>query len=84
MSNGYLLGELLYRTNQIQNFSKFQRDLTSNAKINNFCMLEPALRGLNIKFDAQVAHAIMQGKPGAVATVLYKVRLRDICYWAPP
>ena len=74
MKNGFLLGELLYRHNQLQTFGKFIRSDTADAKINNWCLIEPVLRSMSIKFDAQLANAIMQGKPGAASAVLYKVR----------
>ena len=73
MRNGFLLGELLFRHNQLHSFGKFQRTNSSDAKINNFCLVESSLRAMNVKFDAQTANAIMQGKPGAASTVLYKV-----------
>lgn len=73
MRNGFLLGELLFRHNQLHTFGKFLRTNNSDAKINNWCLIEPALRAMNIKFDAQMANSIMQGKPGAASTVLYKV-----------
>lgn len=44
--------------------------------MNNFILLEPSLRRLGIKFDAQVAYDIMQAKPGVIAQLLYQARLR--------
>ena len=73
MRNGFVFGELLFHHNQLHSFGKFLRTNTSDAKINNFCLIEPSLRAMNVKFDAQTAYAIMQGKPGAASTVLYKV-----------
>ena len=41
---------------------QFNKKLTPDNQIQNYCLLEPTLRRLNIKFDALVAYGIMQGK----------------------
>jgi len=40
-----------------------------------FLQVEPVLRAMGVKFDAQTAYAIMKGRPGAAATVFYKVKM---------
>ena len=47
----------------------------ADAQINNFCLVEPVLRAMGIRFDAQTAHSVMKGRPGAASTVVYKVLL---------
>ena len=37
--------------------------------------LEPTMRALKIKFDAQVASALMGAKPGAASRVLYQLKM---------
>ncbi|TMW60623.1 hypothetical protein Poli38472_000665 [Pythium oligandrum] len=74
-ASGYLLGELLHRLNHQHNFSDFMNSPIADAKILNFCLLEPSLRHLNIKFDSKVATAIMNGKRDAAANVLYQIKM---------
>ncbi|CAN0367690.1 unnamed protein product [Ectocarpus sp. 8 AP-2014] len=73
LSNGYLLGEILHIHNHQPNFALFQELETSEAKVNNFILLEPTLRLLGVPFDAQVAYNVMQGTPGAISGLLYQV-----------
>eukprot|EP00752_Nemacystus_decipiens_P002219 g2107.t3 len=75
MSNGYLLGEILHVHNQQRNFHLFQEMETSEAKVNNFILLEPSLRLLGVPFDAQVAYNVMQRKPGMASRLLYQVKM---------
>jgi len=51
-ANGYLLGELLYKYNQQQDFAQFSRKDVVAHKMGNFEKLEPTLRNLKIKFDS--------------------------------
>jgi len=74
-ANGYLFGEVLNRFNQQQNFSSFLNKSTADAKINNFCLLEPTIRALNIAFDSQTAYAIMQQQKGAAGKLLYQIKI---------
>lgn len=55
-------------------FMYIRQDLeTSEAKVNNFILLEPSLRLLGVPFDAQVAYNVMQGTLGMVGRLLYQV-----------
>jgi hypothetical protein len=51
-SSGYLLGELLFKFNQQENFPDFSSKDNISTKVKNFEKLEPTLRNLNIKFDS--------------------------------
>lgn len=73
MSNGFLFGELLHRFNQQPDFDKFTNMEHPNQKIKNFCLLEPVLRGLNIKFDSAMATEIMRGEAGAAKKLIYEL-----------
>jgi hypothetical protein len=73
LKNGFLLGEVLYLHNQLQTYHQLSTNNNSDAQIRNFCLLEPVLRAMGIRFDAQTAFAVMKGRPGAASTVLYKV-----------
>lgn len=41
------------------------------AKVNNFYMIEDALRHLKIRFDGKLTHNIMQEERGAALRLLY-------------
>eukprot|EP00953_Heterococcus_sp_UTEX-ZZ885_P038167 19596-Heterococcus_DN1.PRE.2 len=75
LRNGYLLGEVLYRHNQQPNFSQFRNKNDAESKLLNFHLLAPALHSLGVLLDASSAFAIMQGTSGAVATILYQMRM---------
>jgi hypothetical protein len=51
-ASGYLLGELLHKFNQQDNFEEFSKKDNISTKVKNFEKLEPTLRNLNIKFDS--------------------------------
>ncbi len=72
--NGYLLGELLYKYNQQHHFHKFVDRDTPDAKIANFCLLEPTMRHIGVHFNSQIAFDIMNSRPGAMKTLLYEIR----------
>lgn len=74
-SSGYLLGELLSRLNQQPNFSDFMNTATADAKIINFCLLEPTFRHLHIPFDASHAVAIMNMREDAAGNLLYQLQM---------
>lgn len=76
-ASGFLLGEVLHRLNQQHNLADFMRSATADAKIINFCLLEPTLRNLNVRFDATRAAAIMNGQRGAAADLLYQIKVQS-------
>lgn len=75
-SNGYLLGELLYRHNQQDDFDKFHDSDRVQKKVANFIRLERTLSRLNIKnFDARVALRMINGDDKTCFDILYKVKM---------
>lgn len=74
-ANGYLIGEILYKTNQQKNFSDFIDAESSEAKIINFCLLEPTMRAMNIRFEPTDAAAIMNHEAGAAAKIIYQIKM---------
>jgi hypothetical protein len=62
--DGYLLGELLYKHNQVEDFSLFMNKRSSAARINNFTLLEPTMRAIGINFNSKIAFDIINAKPG--------------------
>ena len=86
LSSGFVLGALLHRHNQLADHERLRRRDTADAKIENFCLLEPTLGALGVRFDANAAHGVMTAKPGAAAMVLYqlKVQLEKLVDTAPP
>ncbi|KAF1335572.1 Flagellar protein, partial [Globisporangium splendens] len=74
-ASGYLLGEIPFHLNQLHNFSDFVNSNIADTKIINFCLLEPSLRNMSVKLDATLATAIMNGKKGAAANLLYQIKM---------
>lgn len=74
-ASGFLLGELLFRLNYQPNFADFAAGVNADAKIVNFCLLEPSLRSMGVRFDAAAATAIMNGVNGAAASLLYQIKV---------
>ncbi|EDQ87109.1 uncharacterized protein MONBRDRAFT_33520 [Monosiga brevicollis MX1] len=72
-SNGYLLGQLLSQFNLQPDFKSFSRSDTAEARLNNFTRLEPVLRALKIKFDANMARDVMAEEDGAASQLLYQL-----------
>lgn len=72
--NGYLIGEILHSHNQISDFDKFIDKYTPEAKVKNFCLLEPTLRQLGIFFNARIAGDIIHAKKGVNKNMLYELR----------
>ncbi|KAJ1460656.1 hypothetical protein M885DRAFT_508756 [Pelagophyceae sp. CCMP2097] len=75
VSSGFVLGALLHRYNQLPAYRELRRRDTSDAKICNFCLLEPALTKLGVAFDVNMAHRVMLAQPGAGALVLYQLKV---------
>lgn len=76
-ASGFLLGEILFKLNQQHDFAGFMNSSIADAKIVNFCLLEPTMRNLRVKFDAKIAVDIMNETPGAAANVLYQIKVMD-------
>lgn len=74
-ANGYLLGELLYKFNQQDDFAEFDPRDREHAMIGNFSRAERTLRRLRVKFSAREAAAMLRSQPGAAQRVLYRVKL---------
>eukprot|EP00948_MAST-09A_sp_MAST-9A-sp1_P003852 g3852.t1 len=77
-SNGYLLGELLHKYNQLhsEEFAKISNESTANQKIKNFCVLEPVFRRLTIPFNTDTAWKLLSGQPGAIMDLLYQIKIK--------
>jgi len=72
--DGFLLGELLFRFNQQDNFLMFDRTFTPDSRIKNFCLLEPTIRRLGAPFNFALAFDIMKGKQGVTKALLAELR----------
>lgn len=72
--DGYILGELLMRYNQQEDFNLFDRKDTPECRIRNFCLLEPTLRRLEVPFNFKLAYDIMDGKFGIMRALLSELR----------
>ena len=69
--NGYLLGELLHKFNQLTNLNDFRDENDRSAAMNNFARLHDVLRNVGVKFDTNTTRDIMNKKPGVIANLLY-------------
>ena len=74
-SNGYLFAKLLHLYNQNPNLSSFVNKSASNAKINNFSLLEPLFRSLRIRFDSKVAFEIITCKPTIALNLVRELKM---------
>ncbi|OQR89688.1 flagellar protein [Thraustotheca clavata] len=74
-ASGYLVGEILYKANQQHNFGDFIDMDSADAKIVNFCLLEPTMRALEIRMDPVFAVSIMNEEKGAAAKLLYQLKM---------
>ena len=74
-SDGYLLGKILHLFNQQTNFDSFTPNNSANAKINNWCLLQPVINSLNIKFNSKDAYDIMCEKKGCIIRLLYQIKV---------
>nr|AAD56310.1 KPL2 [Rattus norvegicus] len=72
-SNGYLIGEVLFKFELQSDFSEFSESRVSTAKLNNFSRLQPTLHLLGVQFDQNVAQSIITEKPGAATKLLYQL-----------
>ncbi|CAK9114622.1 Sperm flagellar protein 2 (Protein KPL2) [Durusdinium trenchii] len=77
LSNGFLLGELLYRFNQQGDFAEFRDSERLACKVDNFVRLERTLTRLGVKgFDSRTALSIMNGcDDKACVDLLYKIKM---------
>ena len=46
---------------------------TSEAKLNNFCRIEPTLHLLDVSFDTNMARDVMSEKQGVAAKLIYQL-----------
>lgn len=72
-SNGYLLGEVLFKYQLQDDFDQFSQNRTSESKLNNFTRIEPILSLLGIPFDTNRAREIMTERHGEATKLLYQL-----------
>jgi hypothetical protein len=72
--NGYLLGEILARYNQQEDFSRFVDKEAPMASLNNFQRLEPTMKKIGVKFDSRTVADIMAANDKVVKTLLYEMK----------
>ena len=74
-SNGYLLGELLYKYNQQPDFHEFSDAQTRMHVLGNFTRMIETFKSLGVKFDTRVINAIINKESGAASKLLYQVKM---------
>ena len=73
-SNGYLLGELLYRHNQLQGFEEFRNGNRVQHMIGNYCLLQSNLRKIGLDLDPDTALRMMEGDYGTCVGLLCRIK----------
>lgn len=73
--NGYLLGELLHRFNQIKNFALYKNTQRTDDIINNYLLLEPSLVEMGEQLSSREAIDIILLKPGVADSLVYKLKI---------
>ena len=58
-ANGYLFGEILCQFGIYEDVKIFSKATNKEAKVNNFYLIEDALRMLKVRFDGKMTHSIM-------------------------
>lgn len=73
-SNGYILGQILFKMNQLPS-GHLSPSFEFEAKVQNFIHIEPALRALNVPFGVSVAISIINQIPGEALKLLYQMKV---------
>lgn len=73
--DGYLIGEILFRYNQLDSFDKFVRNGTPQNILDNFRLLEPVMRKVGVAFNSKVAADIMKCNESVTKTTLYEMKI---------
>jgi hypothetical protein len=74
-SNGYFIAEILDKHKQITNFHDYKNKCDQETKINNFRLLEKALRDLEIKVMPKSMKEIAEKRKGSAAKFLYQIKM---------
>ena len=61
--------------NRLINYLFFEYRTNKESKVNNFYLVEDALRALKVRFDGKLTHSIMQEERGAALRLLYQLKL---------
>jgi len=73
--DGYLLGEILHKYNQLADFYRFVRHGSPQSVLDNFVMLQPVMIKIGVRFGSKIASEIMQGNESSTKTVLYEMKI---------
>lgn len=73
LSNGCVYGEILAKYGLQENFSRFSAGDSSEAKLNNFTLLESTLQLLNIHLKPTTVREIMSGEGHSAVQLLYRL-----------
>ena len=74
-SNGYLLGELLYKFNQQSDFHEFNDRHSRGFILSNFTRMIDVFKGLNVTFDTEVINDIINRREGAAIKLIYQLKM---------
>jgi len=73
--DGYLIGEVLHKYNQLPEFYRFTRLGSPQSILENFAMLQPAMLKIGVRFGSKIASEIMQGNESTTKTILYEMKI---------
>lgn len=73
--DGFLLGELLHRYNQIMTFPRFIQHGTPQNILDNFALLQPVMTKIGVRFNSKVASDIMHGNESVTKSILYEMKI---------
>jgi hypothetical protein len=74
-ANGFLIGEILFKYQKIDNFEQeFINEQDANAKINNFMKLESAIKRLGVDFHPKLVQGIMTEQRGCASKLLLQLK----------
>ncbi len=72
--DGYLLGETLFRYNQLLTFDQFIHNGTPQNTLDNFGFLQPVLVKIGVKFNSQIAADVMKGNESTTKSLVYEMK----------
>jgi hypothetical protein len=73
--DGYLIGEILYRYNQLFTFDRFVANGTPQNILDNFSLIQPVMKKIGVKFNSKIAAEIMNGNETITKSTLYEIKI---------
>jgi len=74
-ANGKLFAEILAKYHQKISVSSFSNSEQYGDKVNNFKLLDPLFKNLNIRIEPKMVDPIVKGERGAALKILYQLKI---------